>query len=68
MMKQPPHWKDPVIYMSRATTIEVWHLMYGVEPELNSDLRFGMSQIPVMFDDTMALGEAWIEESSRHED
>ncbi len=56
------HWKNPVIYMSRATTREVWHLLYGAEPDLASDLRYGQSQIPVLFDDRMALGEARLEE------
>lgn len=54
--------KNPVIYMSRATTREVWQLLYGAEPDLTSDLRFGQSQIPVLFDDRMALGEARLEE------
>lgn len=56
------HWKNPVIYMSRATAREVWHLLYGTQPDFASDLRYGQSQIPVLFDDRMALGEARLEE------
>lgn len=56
------HWKNPVIYMSRATAREVWHLLYGAEPDLSGDLRFGQSRIPVLFDDRMDLGEARLEE------
>lgn len=56
------HWKNPVIYMSRATTREVWLLLHGVEPDLYSDLRFGQSQIPVLFDDRMEFGAARLEE------
>lgn len=56
------HWKHPVIYMSRATTREIWQLMYGTEPDLRGDLRYGQSQIPVLFDDRMELGVARLEE------
>lgn len=56
------HWQNPVLYMSRLTAREVWHLTYGAEPDLRGDLRFGHSQIPVLFDDRMELGEARIEE------
>lgn len=56
------HWQHPVIYMSRRTTVEIWRMMYGAEPDLVGDLRFGQSQIPVLFDDGMELGEARIEE------
>jgi hypothetical protein len=56
------HWKNPVIYMSRATTREVWLLLYGTEPDLHGDLRYGQSQIPVLFDDRMELGVARLEE------
>jgi hypothetical protein len=30
--------KNPVIYMSRPTTREVWQLLYGAEPDLTGDL------------------------------
>ena len=56
------HWKNPVIYMSRATTREVWLLLYGSEPDLMSDLKFGRTEIPVLFDDRMELGTARLEE------
>lgn len=62
MSRQWGHWENPVIYMSRATAREVWHLLYGTEPDLSGDLRYGKSQIPVLFDDRMALGEARLEE------
>jgi hypothetical protein len=52
------HWKNPVIYMSRATALEVWRLLYGTEPDLQGDLRFGETQIPVLFE----LGVARLEE------
>lgn len=61
-MPQWGHWKHPVIYMSRATAREVWLLVYGVDPDLSGDLRFGRSQIPVLFDDRMGLGESRLEE------
>lgn len=57
------HWKNPVIYMSRATTVEVWRLMFDADPDLISDLRYGQSQIPVLFDDRMEFGTARLEES-----
>jgi hypothetical protein len=50
--------KNPVIYMSRATTVEVWRLMYGEEPNLYGNLRYGKSQIEVLFDDRMEFGHA----------
>ncbi len=56
------HWEHPVVYMSRATTREVWRILYGEEPDLDGDLRFGRSQIPVLFDDRMAFGESRLEE------
>jgi hypothetical protein len=58
------HWENPVIYMSRATTRELWRQMYGIEPDLRpaSDLRFGQSRIPVLFDDRMEFGVARLEE------
>lgn len=62
-MPQWGHWDNPVIYMSRATTRAIWPLAFGTEPDLTSDLRFGRTQIPVLFDDRMALGEARVEES-----
>jgi hypothetical protein len=61
-MSNGRHWQHPVIYMSRDTTREIWHLMYGAEPDLASDLRYGQSQIPVLFDDRMEFGTARIEE------
>ena len=61
------HWDNPVIYMSRATTREVWQLFYGEEPDLYSDLRYGKSQIPVLFDDRMEFGVARLEEHSKEE-
>lgn len=60
--RQWGHWHNPVIYMSRATTREVWRMFYGTDPDLYGDLRFGQSQIPVLFDDRMELGEARLEE------
>lgn len=56
------HWKNPVIYMSRETAREIWQMFYGTTPDMTSDLRFGKTQIPVLFDDRMALGEARLEE------
>lgn len=56
------HWTNPVLYMSRATAREVWQLAYGTEPDLKGDLRYGQSQIPVLFDDRMELGVARLEE------
>lgn len=58
----PGRWTNPVIYMSRETTRELWQLLYATEPDLTSDLRFGQSQIPVLFDDRMELGEARLDE------
>ncbi len=58
---------NPVIYMSRPTTREVWQLMYGTEPDLTGDLRFGVSQMPVLFDDRMELGVARVEEDPEGE-
>lgn len=58
----PPHFKRPVIYMSRATTREIWQLMYGTDPDLSGDLRYGQSQIPVLFDDRMEFGTAQVDE------
>lgn len=57
-----PHLDHPVLYMSRATTREIWHLMYGTEPDLHGDLRYGQSQIPVLFDDRMEFGAARLED------
>lgn len=54
--------KHPAIYMSRATTIEVWRMLYDTEPDLRGDLRFGLAKIPVLFDDRMELGTARLEE------
>lgn len=59
--------KNPVIYMSRDTTREVWQVVYGAAPDLTGDLRFGQSQIPVLFDDRMPFGEARIEEGPTSE-
>ncbi len=55
-------WRNPVLYMSRATTRQVWLIVYGHDPDLNTELRFGQAQIPVLYDDRMPLGEARIEE------
>lgn len=57
-----PRLKNPVIYMSRATTREVWLQMFGVEPDLAGDLRYGRSRIPVLFDDRMEFGTGRLEE------
>lgn len=58
-------WKNPVLYMSRETTREVWLIVYGFDPNLLSgELRFGQSRIPVLYDDRMPIGEARIEEGS----
>jgi hypothetical protein len=57
------HWKNPVIYMSRYTAREVWRLMFDTDPDLYSDLRFGQTRIPVLFDDRMELGTARLEEA-----
>jgi hypothetical protein len=59
------HFRRPVIYMSRRTTREVWSMLYGTEPDLTGDLRYGLSQIPVLFDDRMEFGAARIEEDPR---
>lgn len=59
--------KNPAIYMSRATTREVWHLLHGYEPDLRGDLRFGQARIPVLFDDRMELGTARLEEDPHPE-
>lgn len=61
-MPQWGHWKNPVLYMSRATAREVWLLLYGEEPDLSGELRYGKPQIPVLFDDRMELGVATLEE------
>lgn len=55
-------WRHPVLYMSRATAREMWVLIYGIEPNLTGDLRYGTSRIPVLLDDTMPFGHARIEE------
>ena len=57
------HWDNPVLYMSRATAREVWLVLYETEPDMTGDLRFGQSQIPVLFDDRMELGVARLEEA-----
>jgi hypothetical protein len=57
-----PHFKHPVIYMSRDTTREIWQLMYDTEPDLSGDLRYGQSQIPVLFDDRLEFGTAQLDE------
>jgi hypothetical protein len=62
-----PHFKNPVIYMSRATTREVWLQMFGNVPDLTGDLRYGRSRIPVLFDDRMEFGTSRIEEDPRVE-
>lgn len=56
-------WRHPVLYMSRATTSALWPMLYGVEANLNGDLRYGVSRIPVLFDDTVPFGTARIEEN-----
>lgn len=61
-MSQWGHWKNPVIYMSRATTREIWRMMFDTEPDLTGDLRYGRTQIPVLFDDRMEFGVARLEE------
>lgn len=66
-MSTARHWQHPVIYMSRSTTREIWHLMYGTEPDLTSDLRYGQAHIPVLFDDRMEFGTARIEEDPSSE-
>lgn len=56
------HWRNPVIYMSRATAVEVWRHLYGADPDMSADLRYGLTGVPVRFDDRMQFGESRLEE------
>lgn len=55
------HFQNPVIFMSRATTREMWLMVFGSEPDLYAGTLL-LGRLEVRLDDRMDLGEARIEE------
>jgi hypothetical protein len=48
--------KRHVAYMSRLTAKMIWPLLYGVDPDLTSDMRMGNERVLVLFDDRLSPG------------
>src|SRR5690349_19619188 len=58
-------WRNPVIFMSRETTRALWEQVYGTvlsDVDLLANLSWGVSDMPIRYDDALPFGAARVEE------